>query len=113
MALAKTGASGWLNLSPVATSIFHAGLLVETGCKGQGPWCPTGFGSEEDQSQGAESETAEKRAEAPSHCLLPRPAPTLATKLPTTFLASFPVPWGMWGGGPKPSRRAETVNVNN
>lgn len=68
-------------------------------CKGQGPWCPTGAGSEEDdQSQGPESETAEKRAEAHCHCLLPCPTPTLATKLPTAFLASFPVP-GEGGGG--------------
>lgn len=36
-----------------------------------------------------------------SHCLLPRPAPTLATKPPTTSLASLPVPWEV--GVPRPA----------
>lgn len=123
MALAKTGASGWLDLNPVATSILHAGLLVETDCKGPGRRVPGGGGGKHGvlpvlgqrsiKARGPESKTAEKRGRGSSLLSPAPPHPHPSHKATHHLPCLFPSPLGGRGFPDEPSRRAEIVDVNN
>lgn len=112
MALAKTWASIWLELNPVAT--LHIELLVKVDCKSQGHADPPVLGHRRIKAMCQNQKQPRKGQGLRFHCLLPRPAPHPSHKATHHLPCFFASPLGGVGGFPdQPSRRAEIVNVNN